>query len=135
MQLIAQHQLVISAHSDAETIETLLNMQSEVTVIWAHCGMDHPVDDIKRLLEQYSKLFCELSFREGITDNSDILTPEWKELLQSHSERFITGSDTYIGRRWAALSEITDTTRNWLKQLPANTRDLIAYKNLLNLFE
>ena len=134
MQLIADHKLLISAHSDAETIETLLHMQPEVIIIWAHCGMDHPATDIHRLLKQYKQLYCELSFREGIIDESGIITAQWKQLLETFPQRFLTGSDTYIPRRWAHLAEITQDTKNWLKQVDSKTEKLIATENLNQLF-
>ncbi|MCW9006203.1 MAG: amidohydrolase [Gammaproteobacteria bacterium] len=134
MQLAADHKLVISAHSDAETIEALLNMQPELTVIWAHCGMDDPVPDIKQMLQTYKKLHCELSFRNDITDESGKITTEWKALFQTFPERFITGSDTYIPRRWAELPEITATNRNWLDQLNSRTAKLIGKRNINRLF-
>lgn len=134
MQLVAQHKLVISAHSDAETIEHLLNMQPSITTIWAHCGMDHPVTDIEQLLRQYPRLYCELSFREGITDEEETLTMEWKQLIKAFPDRFITGSDTHIPRRWADLPAITEHSLHWLNQLDPAIQTLIAQKNLNRLF-
>ncbi len=34
MQIAADHKLIVSAHSDAETIEALINMQPDMTLIW-----------------------------------------------------------------------------------------------------
>lgn len=134
MQLVAQHKLVLSAHSDASTIETLINMQPELTIIWAHCGMDQPIKDIRHMLEQYQNLYCELSFRDGITDDSGMLSSEWKTLLETFPDRFITGSDTYIPRRWANLPELTEFTHGWLMQLSPRTANAIARDNINRLF-
>ena len=130
MQLIADHQLVVSAHSDAETIEALLHMQPQIILIWAHCGMDHPARDIQRMLKQYKQLYCELSFRQGITDESGTITTQWKQLLETFPRRFLTGSDTYIPGRWAHLTEITQDTKGWLEQISKTTGELIATENL-----
>ena len=134
MRLIARHKLVVSAHSDAETIEALLHMQAEVIIIWAHCGMDHPATDIHRMLKQYKQLYCELSYREGLIDESGNITTQWKQLLETFPQRFITGSDTHAPGRWAHLTEITQDTRNWLKQVDSKTGRLIATDNLNQLF-
>ena len=134
MQLMAKHRLAVSAHSDGETIEALINMQPQVTMIWAHCGMDHPVEDVQRMLEQYPSLYCELSFRDQLTDEHNVLTPKWKALLEKHPERFMTGMDTYIPRRWAHLPEIKEYAETWLSQLDNKAAALIAGGNIERLF-
>ena len=105
MELAADYQLAISAHSDFATILTLINLQPEVRVIWAHCGMDHPIADIKQALKEYPNLFCELSFRYNMFDDDEQLRPDWKKLLEENPTRFILGMDTYIPRRWANLPQ------------------------------
>lgn len=134
MQLAADHDLAISAHSDYETILALVNYQPEVRVIWAHCGMDHPVEDIKTALQQYPNLFCELSFRYHMFDDKDVLIPEWKSLLENHADRFILGMDTYIPRRWANLPEHVEFAQHWLNQLSPEARKLIATENINRWF-
>ncbi|TNF95916.1 MAG: hypothetical protein EP297_11285, partial [Gammaproteobacteria bacterium] len=109
MQLVKSHNLTVSAHADAETIESLTTRQPGITVIWAHCGMDHPVQDIQRLINQYNNLYCELSFREGITDeNNDQISQEWKTLFETYPERFMLGMDTYTPGQWMNLPELTE---------------------------
>jgi len=134
MQLAADHELAISAHSDYETILALLNYQPEVRVIWAHCGMDHPVEDIKTALQQYPNLFCELSFRYNMFDDKDVLIPEWNSLLEKHADRFVLGMDTYMPRRWANLPEHVEFARNWLDQLSPQARKQIAVENINRWF-
>lgn len=133
MELAAEHNLAISAHSDYETILTLIKLQPDVRIIWAHCGMDHPVADIKQALQQYPNLFCELSFRYMFDDDWKLL-PEWKKLLEENSTRFILGMDTYIPRRWAELPEHVEFAQNWLEQLSPDTRQKIATDNINNWF-
>lgn len=134
MQLVAKHKLAVSAHSDAETIEALIRMQPKVVMIWAHCGMDHPVEDVERMLDQYPSLYCELSFRDQLTDADNILTPPWKALLEKHADRFMTGMDTYIPRRWAHLPEIKEYANSWLGQLDERAASAIAGGNIDRLF-
>lgn len=134
MQIVADHQLMVSAHSDAETIEALINMQPNVTLIWAHCGMDHPVDDVRQLLELNPSLNCELSFRHNMMDEEDKLLNEWKTLLEQYPERFILGMDTYIPKRWASLPEHAQYAQHWLSQLNSTSAKLIAKGNIDRLF-
>ena len=134
MQLVADHKIMLSAHSDGETIETLIEMQPEVNVIWAHCGMDHPVEDVRRMLAQYPKLYCELSFRYYMFDEDDKLVPQWKALLEQYSKRFILGMDTYIPRRWAGLPENVSFAHQWLNQLQPATKKLIGSGNIDRMF-
>ena len=134
MQIVADHKLAVSAHSDAETIEALINMQPNVTLIWAHCGMDHPVDDVRRLLELYPSLNCELSLRYDMMDEEDNLLTEWKSLLEQYPERFMLGMDTYISTRWAFLSEHAQYAQHWLGQLNLTSAQLIAEGNIDRLF-
>ena len=134
MQLAADHNLAISAHSDYETILTLVELQPDVRIIWAHCGMDHPVADIKHALQSYPNLFCELSFRYDMFDEEWKILPEWMALLEDNPERFILGMDTYIDRRWADLPEHVQFARDWLEQLSPGTREKIARDNINEWF-
>lgn len=134
MQLAADYKLAISAHSDYATILTLVNLQPDVRIIWAHCGMYHPVADIKHALEQYPNLFCDLSFRYNMFDKDEQLRPEWKTLLEKNSTRFILGMDTYVPRRWAALPEHVAFAHSWLEQLSQNAQQNIARENINNWF-
>lgn len=134
MQLAADHQLAVSAHADHETILTLLQLQPSVHLIWAHCGMDHPFADVKKVLEQHENLYCELSFRYGMFDENFQLRPEWKTLLEKSPEKFVLGMDTYVPRRWAALPEQVEVAREWLMQLTEETRNKIARENINNWF-
>ena len=47
----------------------------------------------------------------------------------THPSRFLVGTDTYTGQRWLALPELTDYYQGWLKQLPRNIAEAIAYEN------
>jgi len=134
MQIIADHNLTLSAHSDAETIEALISMQPQINIIWAHCGMDHPVEDVRRMLNQYPNLYCELSFRYNMFDEDENLLPQWEHLLELHAKRFILGMDTYRPPRWAKLDEHADFAQHWLTQLPPDVAILIARQNIDRMF-
>jgi predicted TIM-barrel fold metal-dependent hydrolase len=134
MQLAADHDLAINAHSDYETIKTLISLQPDIRIIWAHCGMSHPVNDIEEAFEKYPNLYCDLSFRYKMFDDEWNLKPKWKAVLENYSDRFILGMDTYIPRRWAELPEHVEFARDWLDQLSEEARNKIARSNIENWF-
>lgn len=135
MQMAADNDLVISAHSDYETILTLVSLQPDVHIIWAHCGMDHPVEDVIDALEKYPNLFCDLSFRYNMFEEDSQLTQQWKSLLENQSSRFVLGMDTYTPRWWADLPESIALDREWLAQLSEQAQHNIARENINNWFK
>ena len=48
--------------------------------------------------------------------------------------RFMIGTDTYINDRWDVYGSLIDEHRNWLGQLPPNTRTAIAHGNATRIF-
>ena len=128
LALARKKNLILFAHSDTETIDALLTAAPNLTVIWAHGGFDVDVNIIAKKLTQHRNLYIELSFRDGITEQ-EVLAPTWRELFMTHPTRFLVGTDTYTGQRWLALPELTDHYQGWLKQIPPNIAEAIAYKN------
>lgn len=134
MGVVAEKGIPANAHVNVDTLEKLIELQPGITLIWAHCGFDHPVADIERLFNQYPNLYCDLSLREQMFDEDDQLTPEWKAILENHAERFMVGMDTYKTIRWERLPEYAEETRNWLDQLEPVAADAIARGNIDRLF-
>jgi hypothetical protein len=128
LALANKKNLILLAHADHETIDALLTAAPNQTVIWAHGGFDVDVNIVAKKLKQNRNLYIELSFREGITEQG-VLTPNWRELFMTYPSRFLVGTDTYTGQRWQTLPEVTDRYQRWLKQLPRNIAEDIAYKN------
>jgi len=128
LKLAREKNLILFAHSDHETIDALLTATPSLTVIWAHGGFDVDSNIIANKLKNNQNLYIELSFREGITEE-EALTPEWREVFMAYPSRFLVGTDTYIGERWLELPELTDHYQGWLKQLPPDVAEAIAYKN------
>ncbi len=118
LTLARECHLALHAHTDPEDLEAILQQAPDIPVIWAHSGFDVPVTELCSLLYSHSRLYLELSFREGITRDVR-LTPEWRALLVEHRRRFLVGMDTYIPNRWAELADLAQDARQWLNQLPA----------------
>jgi len=103
-------------------------------VMWAHGGFNVPIDTLREMLDRYPMFYIELSLREGMLDDEQRLTPQWKLFLVDYRTRFLVGMDTYKPGRWADLPEIAAETRGWLAQLPDGVAVDISCNNLDRLF-
>jgi predicted TIM-barrel fold metal-dependent hydrolase len=103
--------------------------------VWAHSGIGGvPVARVRELLARYPRLMGELSYRPGLTEASGRLSAPWRDLLNTQSERFLLGSDTWVNARWSAYEELMAEARNWLGDLPADAARRIAWDNAAGLF-
>jgi hypothetical protein len=125
--------LFLLAHTDVDVIDTLFLQESGLKIIWAHSGFDVAIPRLRAMLDRYSGLYLELSFREGIAPGGR-LAPEWREFFLAYPDRFLVGMDTYSASRWQRLPEIVAATRHWLAQLPPPTASAIAFGNAARLF-
>ena len=134
IDLARDRKLVLHPHTDLEGMRILLRKAPDVVVLWAHGGFNVPVPTLRELMESYPMLVIELSLREGMLDDDQQLTAEWREFLVSYRKRFLVGMDTYKPSRWADLPEIAAETRDWLDQLPPNVAADLSRNNLDRLF-
>jgi hypothetical protein len=134
VRFAAERNLYLHAHCDDEALEILFSHDRRAKIIWAHTGFGTAPARVKQLLEKYPTLWGELSYRGGITDGGGKLTPEWRELFTSHSDRFLLGSDTWINERWFGYDNLMREYRNWLTQLPRDQAQRIAHGNAERLF-
>ncbi len=133
VDLAREHVLALHAHTDVVGLEGLLAQAPDLVVIWAHAGFDVPEATLTRLIRSHPRLYLELSFREGIHEEGHI-TPEWRELLVEHRERFLVGTDTYTPLRWVEVEALAGEARQWLNQLPNDVAYDIAFGNAARLF-
>ena len=134
VRFAAERGLYLHAHCDADAIEILFSHDPRAKIIWAHTGFSTAPARVDELLRRYPALWGELSYRGGLTDSSGKLTPDWRDLLTRHSERFLIGSDTWINERWFSYDTIFQNYRGWLAQLPATEARNIANGNAKRLF-
>ena len=130
--LAAGKGLVLHAHADAAAIGVLFDHAPDATIIWAHSGMRESVDVVRAALAQYPRLYGELSYRDGLTEEGR-LTPQLRALLLDYPGRFVYGSDTWTTSRWPAVPALADVARAWLSQLPEAIARKIAYENARDL--
>ena len=89
---------------------------------------------VRQMMERYPKLMGELSYRPGLTCEGGALCPEWRALIEAFPDRFLVGSDTWINERWASYDDTMSEYRGWLKQLPRDQAQRIAWGNAARLF-
>ena len=134
IELARQRKLALHPHTNLEGMRIILEKSPDINVLWAHGGFNVPVATLRELLDTYPKLYIELSLREGMLDDEQRLTAEWKQFLVDYRTRFLVGMDTYKPSRWADLPEIAAETRGWLAQLPEAVAADISRNNLDRLF-
>ncbi len=126
--------LFLHCHCDAEALEILFAHNTRARIIWAHTGFSLDAERVGALMERYSELWGELSYRSGITGGGGQLTDVWRGLFERHADRFLLGSDTWINERWASYGDIIGQYRAWLAQLTRGTAQKIAHGNARRLF-
>ena len=133
VEFAAKHNLFLHAHADDEALEILYRHNPQARIIWAHTGFSTDPAKVEAYLQRYPELWCELSYRYGITEGGK-LTAEWRRLFEKYPERFLIGSDTWINERWDSYGSIMATYRGWLAQLSADVAEKIAFRNGERLF-
>lgn len=138
VNLAVERDLYLHAHSDAAVIDALFAINPKVKIVWAHAGMTDPAEVVGATMDKYANLWADMSFREwdviAPDDTNNGLDPAWEKVLLRHSDRFMYGSDTYITERWFDYERIVDDHRKYLKRLPADVADAIAFGNARRLF-
>ncbi|HTO45219.1 MAG TPA: amidohydrolase family protein [Burkholderiales bacterium] len=132
--LAAQRGLWLHAHCDDYVIERIFTLDPQARVVWAHTGMTTPTARVDELLGRYPKLYGELSYRDGITQQDGGLTPAWRALFMKYPKRFLLGSDTWVPQRWPTVPQVMQSYRDWLAQLPRDVAESIAWSNGAALF-
>ena len=119
----------------------LLERFADVPLIWAHGGYT-PLFLSRRMLERHPNLYYELSARTWpqhprspdytiLRDGSHVW-PEWLQLIESQSHRFLVGTDA--SHRSEASEVIKfESVQNFLRQLSPQAREKVGVRNLLAL--
>ncbi|TDY03655.1 amidohydrolase family protein [Thiohalophilus thiocyanatoxydans] len=129
IQLAAQHKLPLLMHSDPAVIDTIYETEPGVTVIWAHAGAYPYPDLLDDYLQRYPELYVDVSVRNDRIAPNGQLADKWYNLFIQHPERFLVGVDTYSTQRWGNYHAEAALLRQWLKQLPSDVADRLAYRN------
>jgi hypothetical protein len=126
--LAIEHNIHLHAHSDAAAIAKLFEFNPKVRVIWAHAGMSTDPETVGAFVAKYPNLWVELSYRTDIVADGE-LNPVWRRLFLAYPDRYLWGSDTWTPARWPSVPQLADEARAWLRLLPREVAEKIAYKN------
>ena len=127
VQLAKQYKLLLHAHSDADAIERLFKQWPEARILWAHSGFDQP-ERLREMLKKHRNLWCDLAFRTDHGSGGKV-GPDWKAVFVEFPDRFMVGTDSYTPERWPYVVEHANWSRAWMKDLPPDVAERIAYKN------
>lgn len=133
LALAVAQRLVLNVHASMPVIRQLFTLEPGIRVIWAHAGATVDPWQVREMLFGYPGLWAELSHRPDIAPDGE-LPPAWRELFLNYSERLLLGSGTYTPENWYHFRYILGHYRNWLRQLPPEIAERIAYRNALRLF-
>lgn len=143
-ELAREHGVFLHAHTDAAGIEALARAYPDVRLLWAHAGVSTPPERVGTVLDGDDNVWVELSLLtpdiatftpQSNAEERARLDPEWRRVLIEYPERFLIGTDTWVTGRWRTYEELIAATRAWLRQLPEEVAEKIAYKNGERLFE
>ena len=135
-KLAKMRNIPIHIHSGAEPVEFLYSLEPDITIIWAHAGMFEPPRIVDDIMTRYPNTYVDTSYREMeilAADNS--IDPDWRRVIDKHTDRFMVGTDTWINDQWEDYTDLIKLNRLWLKNLPREQAEKIAYKNALRLFK
>ena len=133
IRLAAQHDLVLHCRSEPAAIQQLFTLEPTLRILWAHAGMFTQTETINEMLDRYPRLWVEISHRGDIAPHNS-LDARWHDLMLRHADRFLLGSGTYNTEYWYKFRTYMSGYRKWMKVLPREVAERIAYRNGLVLF-
>ena len=154
MCLASKHDVVLVVHMESEdetilALERALAANPDTKVIWAH--QTHPKTfggsteehshkakprDIARLLEEYPNLYADIAMGQEsfhMTKGDRKIPGGWKNLYESHSDRFTIGYDMPFLVNWnseKAIKGRSTIIHEWLSQLKPETQKKFAVANI-----
>lgn len=132
VELAKEHKLMLHAHADAEAIERMFKIDPQARILWAHGGFAR-LDRILELMRAHKTLWCDLAVR-GDPGNGDKVDPDWRKAFEEFPDRFMLGTDTYSPERWHYVAPHAEWARRWLKDLPRDLAERLAFRNAEALF-
>jgi len=127
VMLAKKYRIFLHLHGDADAVRRVFKQYPGATILWAHSGFASP-DAIRPMLKKYKRLWSDLAFRSGHGSGGKV-DADWEKLFLEFPSRFMVGTDTFSPERWHFVVEHANWNREWLKSLPRNVADNIAWKN------
>jgi predicted TIM-barrel fold metal-dependent hydrolase len=162
--IVIKHDAVMIIHMEPEldcikSLQNLLDYNKELKLVWAHFGsMDRKVvppsqSKIGEIMDTYPNVYADISGIEpgdlcpkggarrcSITDAHWDLPPEFKKLLQDHSDRVLFGLDTPWQENWDQGSCTFPKWVEWGQYVAGQLNDAgvaeaVMHKNAERLFK
>jgi hypothetical protein len=132
-ELAAHQDLFLWCHIDDVTVERMLATYPRTKILWAHAGMSASAARVGELIGRFPQLWVELALRRDVAAGGS-LDPAWRAVFLRHPDRFLVGTDTWVTSRWESVRDSMDAVQVWLRQLPREVAEQIAWKNGDRLF-
>lgn len=127
VRLARLHGLILHAHSDADAVERLFAQDPDARILWAHAGFARP-SEVASMLRRHPALRADLAFRSDMGGDGRV-DPDWAAVFAEFPDRFMVGTDTFTPERLHYIPPHAEYTRGWLRALPADLAERIAWRN------
>lgn len=127
IDLAKRNNLLLHAHSDADAVDRIFKQWPGARVLWAHAGFVDP-DDVAIMLKKHKNLWADLAFRSEHASGGKV-EEGWRKLFTAFPTRIMVGTDTFAPERWHYVIEHANWTRGWLKDLPTDLAQNVAWRN------
>ena len=146
--LAEEYDVPMLIHIDSGSEQTFLQLcqkHPNIKLIFAHAGGNLKPIHIEKILKQCDNVWIDFAARDpwrydGISKEDHTLLPDWKALVLSYPERFITGTDPVWkvtrgstwdtdDEGWTHYQQLYDYHWAWLNDLPEAVKKKIAWEN------
>ena len=126
-------------HGNVAAFERLLAHNMEAQIVWVHAGWDltgeRTVPLMRRLLRAHANLAMSIKIEGGVRLTQPLtpdgaVKPGWVTMLGDFPDRFVIGSDTFIGEG----TEQTENVRRFVDALPPDLVVPIGSGNARRLY-
>ena len=128
-----------------DELSIFLDKHRDINIVLVHSG-GLKIKEVQKLISTHKNIYFFLSFaleeysKTRMKPNIAIdwfgLKPEWKTILENHSDRFIFSLYNFAGIDWndETYPERVELWRRALAMIPPQAAENIAYKNAIRLW-
>ena len=134
-------------------LERLLKHNINAKIVWQHTGWDNTgqmtPELLDRLLHDHPNLFLSIRVlslqqnrlegfkRNTITDPRGRLRPEWEKLFMDHPDRFMVGSDVFVGEPDSKREQPESFHESWraINNLLEPARSKVSWKTAAEVYK
>ncbi len=139
-------------HSNIVQFESLLSHNRDAKIVWQHIGWDNTghmtVKRVRRLLKAHPNLYLGLRveapirrkmglpMHNTIVDGEGRIKKKWLDLFKEHPDRFVIGSDEFIGVQGEDRAHPQSFKETWamVDQLPTYLSKKIGRDNAARIY-